>query len=71
MLVASGELVAAVYKHESPWDAAAVKIMVEEAGGKVTSLGGKEQRYDGTIDGFIASNGAVHERLVALVASQR
>src|SRR3989338_603407 len=30
MLVATGELVAAIYKGDKPWDAAAVKIIVEE-----------------------------------------
>jgi len=71
MLVASGELVAAIYKHTSPWDAAAVKSMVEEAGGRVTSLSGKEQRYDREVDGFVASNGLIHDELLALVAPLR
>lgn len=67
MLVAAGELVGCIYKYDKPWDAAAVKIIVEEAGGKVTDLKGVEQRYDATINGFIASNGVVHQELIELI----
>ncbi len=68
MLVACGEFVGEIYTYDKPWDGAAVKVIVEEAGGKVTSLEGKEQRYDRPINGFIASNGVVHDELVALIA---
>ena len=64
MLVALGEFIAEIYRYINPWDAAAVKIVVEEAGGKVTDLLGHEQRYDQEINGFIASNGRVHDELV-------
>lgn len=66
MLVACGEFVAEIYDYRKPWDGAALKIIVEEAGGKVTDLLGNEQRYDGPINGFIASNGVLHDKLVAL-----
>lgn len=69
MLVAVGEFTAEVYTYTSPWDAAAVKVVVEEAGGKVTDLTGREQRYDRTINGFIASNGRVHDELVQVFKS--
>ncbi|MBI2031312.1 MAG: inositol monophosphatase [Candidatus Levybacteria bacterium] len=65
-LVASGAFVANVYEYENPWDGAAAKIIVEEAGGKVTDITGKEQRYDRDINGFIASNGLVHKELLKL-----
>jgi len=48
-------------------DIAAVKVIVEEAGGKVTDLFGSEQRYDRDIRGAIISNGLVHKDLVGLV----
>ncbi len=67
MLVAAGELIAAVYPHINPWDAAAVKIVVEEAGGKCTDLNGNDQLYNEKINGLIASNGIVHEQLVELL----
>ena len=65
-LVALGTFTANIYEYENPWDGAAVKIIVEEAGGKVTDISGKEQRYDRNINGFIASNGLVHEELLKL-----
>ena len=64
MLVAVGEFVANVYPYTKPWAAAAVKIIVEEAGGKVTDLAGNDQRYDGEIKGFVASNGHVHDEIL-------
>jgi fructose-1,6-bisphosphatase/inositol monophosphatase family enzyme len=67
MLVSAGELVAAVFAHKNPWDVAAVKIIVEEAGGKCTDIEGNDQRYDRETNGFIASNGVVHEQLVDLL----
>lgn len=70
MLVATGEFAASIYPFDKPWDAAAVKIVVEEAGGKVTDLDGNEQRYDGKVKGFVASNGSVHNELVAALAQQ-
>ncbi len=69
MLVATGEIAGQIYKYDKPWDAAAVKIIVEEAGGKVTDLQGKDQRYDKIINGFVASNGLVHQELIETIAS--
>lgn len=65
MLVAAGELAFALYPSSPAHDTAMAKIIVEEAGGKVTSLFGQDQRYDGPVEGLIASNGALHEELVA------
>ena len=45
-------------------DVAAAKIIVEEAGGKVTDLFGNDQRYDQDINGCIVSNGVVHDDVV-------
>lgn len=67
MLVAAGELVGAIFAHKNPWDVAAVKILVEEAGGICTDLQGNDQRYDQEINGFVASNGILHEQLLALL----
>jgi len=66
MLVAAGEFSATIFPHITAHDAAAVKIIVEEAGGKVTDIFGNEQRYDKPINGLLASNGAIHSRLVEL-----
>jgi fructose-1,6-bisphosphatase/inositol monophosphatase family enzyme len=67
VLVASGQVAGAVFPGKTPWDIAAVKVIVEEAGGKVTDLYGNEQRYDRSISGAIVSNGAMHDQLVGLV----
>lgn len=48
-------------------DIAAIKIIIEEAGGKVTNLHGEEERYDQPIHGAILSNGIVHEEILNLV----
>ena len=48
-------------------DIAAVKIIVEEAGGMVTDLFGKDQRYDKDINGAIISNGIIHDEVIKLV----
>lgn len=68
-LIASGQFTAAMFKGDTPHDVAASKVIVEEAGGRVTDLFGNEQRYDQPIKGMIASNGVVHDELVELVGS--
>ncbi len=71
ILTAAGVMVAEVYAWDKPWDGAAVKLIVEEAGGKVTDLNGKEQRYDRQINGFVASNDLVHDKILALIERAR
>ncbi|MBQ3393787.1 MAG: inositol monophosphatase [Oscillospiraceae bacterium] len=67
--VSEGNLVMTVFpgtRHKN-CDIAAAKVIVEEAGGKVTDIFGNEQRYDlGDINGAIVSNGKVHGEIVAL-----
>lgn len=67
VLVASGQFAAVIMNGSTIQDGAAVKIIVEEAGGRVTDIYGNNQRYDELSRGFIASNGIVHDELVALV----
>ena len=67
--IATGDYTLAIFtgtKHKN-CDIAAAKIIVEEAGGKVTSLFGNEQRYDESIDGAIISNGIVHDDVVQII----
>lgn len=47
-----------------PWDLAALKIIIEEAGGRFTDFGGRATIYGGSA---IASNGLVHDELLAAV----
>lgn len=71
MCVANGEFNLAIFpgtkrKH---CDIASVKVIVEEAGGKVTDFFGKEQRYDQDIKGAIISNGLIHDEVVNIIKS--
>ncbi len=66
-LVASGELVADIFTGVNAHDGAALKIIIDEAGGEMTDLFGQDQRYDQPIKGYIASNGKVHKELLDLV----
>ena len=56
MLVASGQITATVFPFTTAHDVATIKLIVEEAGGKVTDIESHEQRYDGDVNGAIASN---------------
>lgn len=67
--VASGEFVLAICSgttHKN-YDIAAAKVIVEEAGGKVTNLFGDEQRYDKSIKGAVISNGKVHDEVISTI----
>lgn len=69
MCVANGDFNLAIFpgtKHKN-CDIAAAKIIVEEAGGKVTDLFGNEQRYDEDINGAVISNGKIHEEVIYLL----
>lgn len=66
-MVAIGGFEAALYLSHFPHDIAALKIIVEEAGGKVTDINGGEQRYDMPIRGALISNRILHAELLKLV----
>ena len=69
MCVASGDFSLVIFpgtKHKN-CDIAATKIIVEEAGGKVTNLFGDNQRYDKDILGAIVSNGLAHDEIVRCI----
>ncbi len=63
--VASGRLDAAITFDQKPWDITAGSLIVEEAGGKVTDLEGKNWNL-GTKD-IVASNGKIHDGLLAIL----
>ena len=66
MCVANGDFNLAIFpgtKHKN-CDIAAAKVIVEEAGGKVTDLFGNEQRYDQSINGAVISNTLVHPEVI-------
>ncbi|TSC68778.1 MAG: inositol monophosphatase [Parcubacteria group bacterium Gr01-1014_56] len=66
-LVALGGFDGGIFTGSNAHDIAAIKIVVEEAGGTVTDINGNEQRYDREIKGALISNGMLHGRLVKIV----
>jgi len=65
--VANGKYVGGVFYGKYGHDVAALKIITEEAGGKVTDLNGDERRYDKDGIGCIISNGILHDELLKIV----
>jgi len=69
MLIATGQIEGNIFVSDTAHDIAAIKLIVEEAGGKVTDLYGNEQRYDQPIRGALISNGYIHDELMQIVDS--
>jgi fructose-1,6-bisphosphatase/inositol monophosphatase family enzyme len=68
-LVARGKFSAYLEGGVNAHDMAALELFVTEAGGKVTSLAGKQLDYSKPFKGAIVSNGVVHQKIVELVNS--
>jgi histidinol-phosphatase len=64
MLVAEGAVEAALDWTSKPWDLAPLILIVEEAGGKSTTLRGKRSIYEGSL---LSTNGKIHEEVLALL----
>ena len=62
--IARGQAEAMIDIDLKPWDLAAVKIVVEEAGGRFTDFAGQPTAFGGSA---IASNGLVHEAIRDLI----
>jgi myo-inositol-1(or 4)-monophosphatase len=67
--VAAGRLDAYWEMHLQPWDWAAGWLLVEEAGGMVTGLYGESWSLEKT--NLVASNGSIHEELLATLQGAR
>jgi myo-inositol-1(or 4)-monophosphatase len=65
--VANGKYVGAVFYAKAGHDVATLKIITEEAGGKVTDLNGEARRYDQDGLGCIVSNEILHQEILAVV----
>lgn len=63
--VAAGELDGYVHYGMYPWDFAAAKLIVEEAGGKVTDFSGAPVTLFDPHYGLVGSNGVFHEEFLA------
>lgn len=70
-LMAEGAIEGRIFLYSGAHDIAAVKLIIEEAGGKVTDLDGNEQRYDQPINGAVMSNGLIHDKLLEIYANSR
>lgn len=66
-MTANGLVDAHVWPGRGAHDVAAVKLIIEEAGGIVTNLKGEDQLYSEPVYGVIASNGHFHDELVTLM----
>ena len=64
MLVAEGAVEAAVDWVSKPWDLAPLGVIVEEAGGKSTTVDGERTIYKGR---FVSTNGLLHEQVLGLL----
>ncbi len=67
-LVAEGKAEIYAEADLKPWDLAAPKIVVEEAGGRFTDFQGRPTIYGGTA---LATNGRLHEAALALLQHAR
>jgi histidinol-phosphatase len=54
--------------HVAPYDIAALKICIEEAGGKLTSVTGNDSIYEGTA---LATNGMIHNKVLRILHSKK
>jgi len=66
-LVAEGSFDAMIFGQGKPEDIAAISVIIEEAGGTVTDLFGKKQRYDRNIVGAVVSNGKIHDKIIDVI----
>ncbi len=55
----------------NPWDWAAGWLLVEEAGGRMTNFAGEAWTIDQSPSRLVASNGLIHDELVAVLAEAR
>ena len=63
--VAHGILDAAIEFNDEPWDCAAGKIIIEEAGGKFTALDGSPWNID--MKGYLATNTKLHKAFLKVI----
>ena len=66
-LVAEGKAEIYVEVDLKPWDVAPVKILVEEAGGRLTDFAGRPTIYGSTV---LATNGRLHAEALRLLAGR-
>lgn len=65
--VAKGDFVGYIEEHVNTHDVAAVEVILEGAGGKITDLMGNKLDYSKPFKGAVVSNGIVHQELLELL----
>ncbi len=70
-MVAEGSFNGQVFEPGNAHDVAATACIIREAGGKVTDLDGNEQKYSQQTNGFVASDGLMHDALITMVKDSR
>jgi histidinol-phosphatase len=64
MLVAEGAVEAALDWTSKPWDLSPLILIVEEAGGKSTTITGERTIYEGSL---LSTNGKIHDEVLTLL----
>ena len=67
VLVAEGAGEIALDLGLAPWDVAALQVIIEEAGGRATSLDGRRDIYAGSL---VSSNGVLHDEVLAILSAR-
>ncbi len=67
-LVARGKFEGYVEQGVNAHDMAAVQVIVEEAGGKVTGFDGQTLDYSKRFKGAVVSNGKIHDEFLAIIS---
>ena len=68
MLVAEGAGELAIDPAVKPWDTAALQVIVEEAGGRATTLAGDRSIHGGSL---LTSNGLIHDEALRFLSASR
>ena len=68
MLVAQGSGEIAVDPGVSVWDVAALQVIVEEAGGRATTVSGERSIYGGSL---VTTNGLLQDQVLAVLRGSR
>ena len=66
--VAAGRYTGYLERTMDPWDVAAGRLLIEEAGGRITDFAGRPAPVDEVVD-LVATNGHVHDALLAVLGS--
>lgn len=70
-LVLEGKASGVLMSYGSPWDAAAISLIAEEAGATVSDLAGGKRIYNQWGDGILIANQAVHNYYITGIANAR